>query len=685
MNLGQAQAERNSDIIRRPGSLLVGFLLLRVAIREVKREDLRKRTPLDWYNAELMKKPKDVGLWYAKGALLAKTGELQDAISCFDKVTDLDIDHRKGWDAKANAYYRIGEYEKSIHALDILLDMDDEDADLWFKKGEALLKLGRYVEADSCYDKAIELDPNHADAWCGKGNALKGIGKQKEGGHEEESEKPGIEARDDTEPTKQRLFENALDCFRKVISLSPEHYEAMGSKGELLCEMGKMDMGLREIDRALEGDPSLYGPLYRKARILKQLGRHNEASEAFRSLSDHSPSDVRGHDLENIYLQSIAATEVGSYQDALEGFNKMLETNPRHVNALVARGDVLAKMGNQEKALESYDNALGFAPNQGRIWLHRANTQRSLGQLDRALFSYDKATTLEPNLKEAWYQRGLLNYAVERLRESLMSFLQVLTLDPNHVGARKMKDMLGSKLTSQLESSHYTSGQALTGEEAGGLVTESGLGNSGALTEEELVHNGIRLFSQQRFPEAFECFDRASRLENADHTVWEWKGDTLVKLDRYSEAIKCYEIAVKMKHEKEDSEMSDSEKSKVSTTSVGTIAGDVPVGERLPFQPEVGDFGLRGLVPEDDGYSQLDEGDIFILESLRERPRTLHEISALCGMAPGELHPKVIRLFQSGFLERNRMVITLERGARRIVFYKADANRVRDLGLRHSR
>ena len=40
MNLERAQAEGYRDIARQPGLFLVPFLMLRVAIREVKREDL---------------------------------------------------------------------------------------------------------------------------------------------------------------------------------------------------------------------------------------------------------------------------------------------------------------------------------------------------------------------------------------------------------------------------------------------------------------------------------------------------------------------------------------------------------------------------------------------------------------------------------------------------------------------
>ncbi|MFQ6061430.1 MAG: hypothetical protein ACE5KV_09115, partial [Thermoplasmata archaeon] len=57
------------------GRIFTVIGLLHVSVREVRKDDLRKKTPLEWYNQELARKPRDVGLLFAKGALLAKMGE----------------------------------------------------------------------------------------------------------------------------------------------------------------------------------------------------------------------------------------------------------------------------------------------------------------------------------------------------------------------------------------------------------------------------------------------------------------------------------------------------------------------------------------------------------------------------------------------------------------------------------
>lgn len=654
------------------GIALTIVAFLRVTIREGRRQYRRKDAPLDWYNKEIAKKPHDVGLWYAKGALLTKSGEHKEAIDCFEKITELDPDHYKGWDAKAKAYFRIGDYEKSISALDVLIEMDEENETLWYQKGEALLKLGRFVEANECYEKAIELSPNYADAWCGKGNALKGIGKetvQREEQDEEETSSRG------------NMFKDALDCFKKVMSLNPNHYEAMGSKGSLLCEMGRYEEGLREIDRAVEGNPNLYEPLFQKAKVLQLQGNKQEAERVFENLLTQSPPEVGGKGAEDLYWRGVAATESGDYQSALESLNRILVLNPQHVDAWTSKGDVLARMGIREQALGCFDKALFLRPNQGDVWHKKGNALRDLGRLEEALFSYGKATSLTPTSTDAWHEKGLVHYAIEELREALRSFLHVLEIAPSHRAASKMKDRTASKLFGRVDTALELGERNL--KEEGGHSQPRSIGVNGSTThsKDELVYNGIRLFSQQEFDEALECFDLAIKIDSRDFTIWEWKGDTLVKLDRYSEAIECYDRAGKLKHKDKNGENQEAPSLRTpegvtSQSLLRSSAYGLPDGREGMIKGVGAAINGKRLqkhsgIDEQRGFS-IDEIDRSILDALLETPKTIREISRLCETDMATLFPRIEMLCILGFLKRLRAVVTLERGVRRICLYQTE-------------
>ncbi|MDA0669653.1 MAG: tetratricopeptide repeat protein, partial [Crenarchaeota archaeon] len=71
------------------------------------------------------KKDDDSDAWYNKGRSLAKLGQQEEAIGCFDEV----------------------------------IKINPEDSDAWYNKGRSLAQLERREEAIECYNVAIRLTP----------------------------------------------------------------------------------------------------------------------------------------------------------------------------------------------------------------------------------------------------------------------------------------------------------------------------------------------------------------------------------------------------------------------------------------------------------------------------------------------------------------------------------------------
>jgi tetratricopeptide (TPR) repeat protein len=61
------------------------------------------------------------------------------------------------------------------------------NTDELYSKGVKLLRRGKYQEAIECFDKVLEIDPNHADALTNKAGALNnmGVALQKQGWYQE--------------------------------------------------------------------------------------------------------------------------------------------------------------------------------------------------------------------------------------------------------------------------------------------------------------------------------------------------------------------------------------------------------------------------------------------------------------------------------------------------------------------
>jgi len=144
-----------------------------LGITEVMSEELRKKKMIKWHNNMLDLKPNDTGLLYAKGAILAKVEEYEEALKTFDKVICLDPAHIKAWDTKAKTLFKMGRYEEALSCYNKLIELEPQNETYWYGKGETLCKLERYREALDCYTYAIDLYPNYTEARIGRSHALK--------------------------------------------------------------------------------------------------------------------------------------------------------------------------------------------------------------------------------------------------------------------------------------------------------------------------------------------------------------------------------------------------------------------------------------------------------------------------------------------------------------------------------
>jgi tetratricopeptide (TPR) repeat protein len=139
----------------------------------------------------------------------------------------------------------------------------------WYRKGVDLYyKHGKFQEAIQCFDRVLEIEPGHAGAWNGRGVCLKELGR----------------------------YEEAIQCFDKVIALNPQDEEIYYNKGEALEKLGKAlsDVRLYEeaikcFDKVINFNPQhVYAWNYRGV-CLKELGRYEEAKRCF----DHAQMIIR--------------------------------------------------------------------------------------------------------------------------------------------------------------------------------------------------------------------------------------------------------------------------------------------------------------------------------------------------------------------------------------------------------
>jgi hypothetical protein len=113
----------------------------------------------------------------------------------------------------------------------------------------------------------------------------------------------------------------------------------------------------------------------------------------------------------------------------------VLAQEPRHVQALVNRGNARTELGQPEQAMADYDAALAAAPGHPLALYNRGNALRALGRDQDALVDYDRALAAAPNHVNAWLNRGLVLAGLNRHQDALASYGRILALAPDNAEA----------------------------------------------------------------------------------------------------------------------------------------------------------------------------------------------------------------------------------------------------------
>lgn len=170
----------------------------------------------------------------------------------------------------------------------------------WFNKGVALAKLGKYEEAIECYDKVIELNPNYAPAWYNKGVALAKLGR----------------------------YEEAIECYKKAVELNPDYVDAWFNMGVAYAKLGKYEEAIKCYDKVLELNPKDYYAWNNKGVALAKLGKYEEAIECYKKAIELNPNYADAW-----YNLGLALTKLGKYEEAIKCFDKVLQLKPEYKSA----------------------------------------------------------------------------------------------------------------------------------------------------------------------------------------------------------------------------------------------------------------------------------------------------------------------------------------------------------------
>ena len=140
-----------------------------------------------------------------------------------------------------------------------------------------------------------------------------------------------------------------------------------------------------------------------------------------------------------LFNEAIASGQRGQWNDALAGYERILQLAPDHALAWNNRANVLQLFGRWSDALASYDRALRVRPNYADAVYNRATVLHRLKRWDEALAGYEAALAMSPGHADARNNRGAVLGELGRTDEALADFDAALAARPGYAQAHSNK------------------------------------------------------------------------------------------------------------------------------------------------------------------------------------------------------------------------------------------------------
>ena len=248
--------------------------------------------------------------WKVMGALLKKTGKLEDSVVANQKVLEISPNDAEAHSNLGITLKELGRLEDAETSCKQAIAIKPDYAEAHYNLGVTLQELGRLEDAEISYNNAIAIKRDLAEAHSNLGNTLKELGRIEDA---EISCKQAIAIKPDYAEARSNLgillhelgrLEDAEMSFKKAIAIKPDLSEAHSNLGNTLKELGRLEDAEISCKQAIAIKPDYAEAHSNLGFILKGLGRIAEAEASFAEAVRLKPDFIKARNemLNCLYL-----------------------------------------------------------------------------------------------------------------------------------------------------------------------------------------------------------------------------------------------------------------------------------------------------------------------------------------------------------------------------------------------
>jgi len=203
----------------------------------------------------------DADAYISRGVSYLKKGQIEDAISDFNKAINLDPGKAIAYVARGSAYHMLDQLDNAISDYNKAIEINPDLAVAYQNRGSVYYRLGRFDNAISDYSKVIEKNPDFAVAYLDRGSLYLSQGK----------------------------FDNAISDYSKALDLNPENPVTYNSRGTAYFAQEQYKKAFNDFNRAVELDPRYVSAYINRGICYHTIKKYDSAISDFKKALELNP------------------------------------------------------------------------------------------------------------------------------------------------------------------------------------------------------------------------------------------------------------------------------------------------------------------------------------------------------------------------------------------------------------
>jgi len=229
----------------------------------------------------------------------------------------------------------------------------------------------------------------------------------------------------------------------------------------------------------------------------------------------------RQHEIDLLISKGLELQQYGRFEEAKNIYEKILEIDSNHFDALHFLGIVYAISNNLEAAVLEMSKAIAVNPIDPNVLVNRANAYMSMGHFDKALLDISKSLDLAPQNPSAYFLQGNSLKALNKTEDAITSYKKAIHLNQNF-----------AEVYVNLGNAYKDIGELDLALKAYDRSLE--IRPDLAFTH---YNRGVALDNLNKFSEAIDSFNDAIKLNPNYAAAYTNKGNALAELQQYDEAV----------------------------------------------------------------------------------------------------------------------------------------------------